>query len=247
VVVKYSTAMNGIVLASTTFLAAAVEFVEAATIVMAVGYAQGWRAALVGTLWAALALGAIVAIFGPLLVSAGALAHVELVVGPFLILFGISWLRKAVWRYAGLKAMHDEQELYDRQVARLNAGNEHRIGLAVAFQGVFVEGLEVAVIVVTFGAASAMALAWSFAGALAALAVVAAAAFAVRKPIARLPENALKALVGVMLFALGTFWTGEGLGVEWWLGDATLFAIAGAYAAGAALLVALLRLRRATA
>jgi len=239
--------MNGLVVASTTFLASAVEFVEAATIVLAVGYAQGWRAALMGTLWATLALGAIIAILGPLLLNAPSLRHIELVVGPFLVLFGISWLRKAIWRYAGLKAMHDEQAIYERNLARLNADREHRMGLAVAFQGVFVEGLEVAVIVVTFGAASALALTWSLAGALAALAIVAVAAFAVRKPFARVPENAMKAVVGVMLFSLGTFWTGEGIGIAWWLGDATLFAIAALYVVLAAAIVAALRLRANTA
>ena len=236
--------MTGWVLAGTTFVASSVEFVEAATIVMAVGYAQGWRAALLGTIWAAAALGAIVAVFGPLIGNAASLARIQLVVGPFLILFGIAWLRKAVWRYAGRKSMHDEQAIYDREFARLRANREGRLGFAVAFQGVFVEGLEVAVIVVTFGAASASALAWSTGGAALAFAAVAIAALALHKPFARVPENAMKAIVGVMLFALGTFWTGEALGVAWWAGDGTLFAIAAAYAVAAA--AATLALRRGT-
>lgn len=234
--------MTGWVLAGTTFVASSVEFVEAATIVLAVGYAQGWRAALLGTIWAAAALGAIVAVFGPLIGNAASLARIQLVVGPFLILFGIAWLRKAVWRYAGRKSMHDEQAIYDREFARLRANREGRLGFAVAFQGVFVEGLEVAVIVVTFGAASASALAWSTGGAALAFAAVAIAALALHKPFARVPENAMKAIVGVMLFALGTFWTGEALGVAWWAGDGTLFAIAAAYAVAAA--AATLALRR---
>jgi Ca2+/H+ antiporter, TMEM165/GDT1 family len=237
--------MNGWVLAGTTFLASSVEFVEAATIVLAVGYAQGWRAALLGSVWAAVALGAIVAIFGPLIGNAASLSRIQLVVGPFLILFGIAWLRKAVWRYAGRKSMRDEQAIYDRELARLTADREGRLGFAVAFQGVFVEGLEVAVIVVTFGAASESALVWSTGGAAIALALVAVASVALHKPFARVPENALKALVGVMLFALGTFWTGEALGIAWWAGDATLFAIAGVYAAAAALATAALRKRAA--
>ncbi|HEY5426610.1 MAG TPA: hypothetical protein VIJ77_08685, partial [Candidatus Tumulicola sp.] len=177
--------MTGWVLAGTTFVASSVEFVEAATIVLAVGYAQGWRAALLGTIWAAAALGAIVAVFGPLIGNAASLARIQLVVGPFLILFGIAWLRKAVWRYAGRKSMHDEQAIYDREFARLRANREGRLGFAVAFQGVFVEGLEVAVIVVTFGAASASALAWSTGGAALAFAAVAIAALALHKPFAR--------------------------------------------------------------
>ncbi|MEO6835354.1 MAG: hypothetical protein ABI231_05535 [Candidatus Tumulicola sp.] len=235
--------MNGWVLAGTTFLASSVEFVEAATIVMAVGYAQGWRAALLGTFWATAALGAIVAVFGPLIGNAASLARIQLVVGPFLILFGIGWLRKAVWRYAGRKSMRDEQAIYDRELARLNADREGRLGFAVAFQGVFVEGLEVAVIVVTFAAARASALAWSIGGAAIALVAVTIASVALHKPFARVPENAMKALVGVMLFALGTFWTGEALGIVWWAGDATLLAIAGAYAAAAALATLALRKR----
>ncbi len=233
--------VNGWVLAGTTFLASSVEFVEAATIVLAVGFAQGWRAALLGAACAAAALGAIVAIFGPLIGNAGALARVQLVVGPFLILFGIGWLRKAVWRYAGRRTMRDEAAIFDRELARLQADREGRLGFAVSFQGVFVEGLEVAVIVVTFGAAGARALAWSAGGAAIAFAVVTLAAIALHKPFARVPENALKALVGVMLFALGTFWTGDALGIAWWAGDATLFAIAGAYALAAAATVAALR------
>lgn len=237
--------MNGWVLAGTTFLASSVEFVEAATIVLAVGYAQGWRSAFAGACAAALALAAIVAVFGPLLANAASLARLQLIVGPFLMLFGIGWLRKAVWRYAGRKSLRDEEAIYDRELTRLRADREHRLGLAVAFQGVFVEGLEVAVIVVTFGAAGARALAWSTGGAAFALAVVTAAAAALHKPFARVPENALKALVGVMLLALGTFWSGEALGIAWWSGDATLFMLAGAYALTALGAVALQRRRAA--
>lgn len=233
--------MTGWVLASTTFLASSVEFVEAATIVLAVGYAQGWRAALSGTISAAASLAAIVAVFGPLLRNAASVARIELAVGPFLILFGIAWLRKAVWRYAGRKSMRDEAAIYDRELARLHADREHRLGFAVAFQGVFVEGLEVAVIVVTFGAAGARALEWSTAGAAIALAAVTIAATALHRPFARVPENAMKALVGVMLLALGTFWLGDALGIAWWAGDATLFAIAAAYAIVAAGAVVALR------
>lgn len=233
--------MTGWVLAGTTFLASAVEFVEAATIVLAVGYAQGWRVALRGTLTAAAVLAAIVVFFGPLLRDAASLGRIELLVGPFLILFGIAWLRKAVWRYAGRKSMRDEAAVYDREMARLHADREHRIGFAVAFQGVFVEGLEVAVIVVTFGAAGTRALEWSAAGAAIALAAVTVAAVALHRPFARVPENAMKALVGVMLLALGTFWLGEALGVAWWAGDATLFAIAAGFAIVAAAAVFALR------
>ncbi len=234
--------MHGWVLGGTAFLASAVECVEAATVVLAVGYAQGWRAALTGAALAGGALAVIIALFGPLLANAAALARIQLVAGPFLVAFGFVWLRKAVLRYAGRLRMRDERAVFERETARLHGG-EARAGLAVAFQGVFVEGLEVAVIVVTFGSASLAALSWSAAGAAAAFAAVTAAAIVLHKPLARVPENAMKALVGVMLASVGTFWFGEALGVAWFAGDATLFAIAAAYAAVAA--VAVLVLRRA--
>ena len=235
--------MNGWVLAGTTFLASSVEFVEAATIVMAVGYAQGWRGALLGTLGATAALALIVTIFGPLLANAASLAKIQLVIGPFLVVFGFVWLRKAVLRYAGRLNLRDEQAVYDRELARLKTDRERRLGLAVAFQGVFVEGLEVAVIVVTFGAASLSAFAWATGGAAAALVVVTTTAVMLHKPLARVPENAMKALVGVMLASLGTFWTGEALGLTWWAGDGALFVIAAAYAAVAAVATLALRAR----
>ena len=225
-------------LALTTFLASAVEMVEAATIVMAVGHTQGWRPALGGAVAAAVALAVLILLFGSLLANAAALRNVELIVGPFLVLFGIGWLRKAIWRYAGLKAMHDETAIYAREVSRLEAEREKRTGAAVAFQGVFVEGLEVAVIVVTFAASRSQALVWAAGGALAAFVAVTALAVALRKPFARVPENAMKALVGVMLLSLGTFWIGEGLGLAWWAGESTLFQIAGIFALLAACVIA---------
>lgn len=237
--------MSLALLALTTFLASAVEMVEAATIVLAVGHTQGWRAALGGTLAASLALVALIVLFGGWLANAAALRGVELAVGPFLVLFGMAWLRKAIWRYAGLKAMHDETAIYAREVAMLESESERRAGFAVAFQGVFVEGLEVAVIVVTFAASRAEGLLWAAAGAAAAFVVVAALAVVLRKPFARVPENAMKGMVGVMLLSLGTFWIGEGLGLTWWAGDVTLFLIAGIYLALSAGIVAVRRVKAA--
>ena len=225
--------MNPWVLAGTTFAASAVEFVEAATIVLAVAVVHGWRSALTGALWAAVALVALAGIGTPILTNAVSLERLELVVGPFLVLFGISWLRKAVWRFAGRKAMHDESAIFARETQRLR-GSGKREATAVAFQGVFVEGLEVAVVVVTFAAASPGLIVWSIGGALLALVAVVCAAVALRAPFSRVPENVLKSIVGVMLTSLGTFWTGEGLHVRWWYGDATL----GLFAIGVVLLAA---------
>ena len=228
--------MNGWVLGGTTFLASAVEMVEAATIVLAVGITQGWRTALTGAAWAFAALAVIIVAFGPILSRQGAIAWLELIVGPFMILFGITWLRKAIWRASGRKAMRDEQALFDKEIAALQAERDKRVGFATSFQGVFVEGLEVAVIVVTFAATRPTLLAWSIWGAVSAAVIVIVAAIALRAPFARVPENAIKAIVGIMLLSLGTLWTGEGLGLQWWAGDATLFWFVGIYVAGAALL-----------
>ena len=233
--------MNAWLLAGTTFLASTVEFVEAATIVLAVAVTQGWRPAILGTIAATVALVAFVALGFPLLTNAISLERIELFVGPFLVLFGIAWLRKAVWRYAGRKAMHDEAAIYEREVAELR---EHpNQGFAVAFQGVFIEGLEVAVIVVTFASGAASALGWAAGGALAALLAVTVATIALRTPFSRVPENLLKGVVGVMLLSLGTYWTGEGAHLVWWLGDATLFAFIAFYVALAAALIGVQRAR----
>ncbi len=234
--------MNPWILAGTTFLASTVEFVEAATIVLAVGITQGWRSALNGTAAATLLLALLVGIFGPLLSRAATVERIEIVVGPFLVLFGIAWLRKAVWRYSGRKALHDETQIFEREVSKLRRRNA-REGFFVAFQGVFVEGLEVAVIVVTFAASTPRFVTWSIGGAAAALLIVAIAAFLLRAPFARVPENVIKSVVGLMLLSLGTYWTGEGLGISWWLGDTTLFAIIAAYAALAAILAGAMKVR----
>ncbi|MHB8148055.1 MAG: COG4280 domain-containing protein [Vulcanimicrobiaceae bacterium] len=233
--------MNLWILAGTCAVASTVEFVEAATIVLAVGFTQGWRAALGGALWASVALGVLVALFGPLLANIASVHRIEVFVGPFLIVYGIGWLRKAVWRYSGRKALRDEQANYDREITRLRADREHHLGFATAFQGVFTEGLEVAVIVVTFAASRPNSIAWAAGGAAVAFAAVLMAAIALHKPFSRVPENALKATVGVMLLSLGTLWAGEGLGLTWWLGDSTLFALIALYLVISVALVAATR------
>jgi len=225
--------MNGWILGGTTFLASAVEMVEAATIVLAVAVTQGRRAALGGAAWALAALALIVAALGPALARHGTILWIELVVGPFAILFGIAWLRKAIWRFAGRKALHDEDAIFEREVAVL-AKQDRRTGFATAFQGVFIEGLEVAVIVVTFAATQPALIGWSIGGGVLAAIIVALAAFALRAPFARVPENAIKAVVGVMLLSLGTMWTGEALGGAWPTGDASILVLIALYAVFAA-------------
>lgn len=229
--------MNGWVAAGTTFIASGLEFVEAATIVLAVGYTAGWRVALSATAWAIGALVVITGLLGPALIRWVALNDLKIGIGIFLTLFGYTWLRKAIWRYAGRKAMRDEEAAFEAEIADLRK-HEHRYAFATAFNGVLLEGLEVAVIVLTFSAARAGTFLWAAVGALAAAAIVAGAAVLLRHPFSRVPENAMGFIVGIMLLSFGTFWSGEGFGLHWWQGEGTLLWIVGFYLACALLLVA---------
>jgi uncharacterized membrane protein len=233
-------------LAVSVFLACAVEAVEALTIVLAVGGTRSWSSALSGVGAACVALAAIVAVLGTAL-QALPIDALRVVIGALLLLFGLQWLRKAVLRAAGLKALHDEESEYERETqAALEAAGIpdgfDRYSFAVSFQGVLLEGLEVALIVVTLGSEhSDMALA--AAAAAAAVLLVLAAGIAVRAPLARVPENTLKFAVGVMLTTYGLFWAGEGLGISWPGGDAMLLVIALAVLAASLLTVRSLRQR----
>src|SRR5215831_2917777 len=231
------------------FLASAVEFVEAFTIVLVVGVTINWRSALLGALAATGALIVIVAIFGTAIVRYVPLDALRVVVGFLLVLFGLKWLKKAILRYAGLKAKHDEEAIYEEQLAELRARGEHphaRIdpfGVATSFKSVLLEGLEVAFIVITFGVQANTANQGSGSatgahpngiliaalGALAAGVVVIGAGAIAQAPLQRVPENTLKYLVGVMLTSFGTFWGGEGLGIEWWQEDLFLLVLIGVY------------------
>jgi uncharacterized membrane protein len=209
---------GSLVLVTAVFLASAVEMVEALTIVLAVGVTKGWRTALEGAAVALLVLGALVVLLGPTLVHLVPLTTLRLVVGALLLVFGLQWLRKAVLRSSGLKAKHDEDAIFAEQVAALSesspATGRDTAGFVVAFKGVFLEGLEVAVIVVTLGSTSHnLGLAAAAAGA--AAVVVCAAGLIVARPLSSVPENAMKTVVGLMLVSFGTFWAGEGVGVHW--------------------------------
>lgn len=239
--------MNGWALAGTTFLASGVEAVEAMTIVLAVGVARSWPVALRGAVYALVVLALVVALFGPLL-HLVPIDQLKLVVGIVLTLFGLAWLRKAILRYAGRKALRDEDAAFAREVSELRAleaVQADRIGLITSFKAVLIEGLEVAIIVVTFGAASAAALSWSAIGAVAAVLVVALAGLALKQPASRVPENTMKFVVGIMLTSFGTFWTGEGLGIAWWGADFSLVLLAAFYLAISAVLIAAARAPRA--
>ena len=206
--------------ATPSFIASAVEFVEATTIVLAVGLVRGWRAPLIGALLAALTLAVIVGTLGVALVNYIP-EHLLLgIVGTLLLLFGLRWLRKAVLRFAGIVALHDEEEIYKREVAELKAQGLSKndfdwVGLLVSYKAVLLEGTEVAFIVISFGAKGVSAMTAAIWGAAAAGVVVIAAASALRHPLTAVPENLLKFIVGAMLTTFGMFWFGEGVGAEW--------------------------------
>ena len=211
------------------FLACCVEAVEALTVILATGVTRGWRASLYGAGAGVAALAVIVAVLGPA-VTQVPLNALRVVVGGLLLVFGLGWLRKAVLRAAGLKALHDEAAIYDRQVAASTAaGGKPASGLdryafTLSFKAVLLEGLEVVFIVLTFGANQGD-IGLAAVGGIAAVALVSAVGFAVRAPLTRVPENTLKFVVGVMLTSFGVFWAGEGVGVDWPGADAALLAL----------------------
>jgi uncharacterized membrane protein len=230
--------MNVLVLVS-SFLAAGVEWVEALTIVLAVGMFKSWRSAVLGTVIAILALVALVAVFGFAITSYISITLARTLVGLFLLLFGLKWLHKAILRSAGLKALHDEAEAFKETEKALLTSRDHWIGLSTSFNGVFLEGLEVVFIVIALGGLNSVAAA--SAGAIASLVVVVAAGLVFRHPLTRVPENTMKYVVGIMLTAFGTFFTGEGLGVRWPGDDAVILALIAIYAVSSLVLVQLLK------
>ena len=216
-------------LAVSVFLASAVEAVEALTIVLAVGTTRGWRSTLRGVGAALLVLAALTAVLGPAL-TALPISALRVVVGGLLLIFGLQWLRKAILRASGLKASKDEREAYGeaegaaRSAGAVAKGRFDPYSFTVAFKGVLLEGLEVAFIVLTFGANQHnVGLAAASAGVAVLLVVI--AGVAVRAPLARVPENTLKFVVGVMLTSFGTFWGAEGAGAHWPGSDAALLVI----------------------
>ncbi len=230
------------------FLAALVEFVEALTIVVAVGVTRGWRSAMIGTVAGVVFLAALVAIFGPALTLVP-IGILQIVIGVLLLLFGLRWLRKAVLRSAGAIALHDEDRAFERERSELasaaaSASALDVLGFITSFKAVVLEGLEVVFIVIALGATTG-ALVPATAGAAFAGVVVVAAGFAVRGPLSRIPENALKFTVGLLLSAFGTFWMGEGAGAMWPGQDASILGLVVGYGIVAAVGVALARSQHA--
>jgi uncharacterized membrane protein len=243
--------MSGVFVVLASFLASAVEMVEALTIVLAAGVTRGWRSSLIGVGVALLALAVITALLGPALTLIP-IDALRLVVGALLLVFGLQWLRKAILRASGYKALHDEAAAFEHEVAAAKSqGAVVRAGLdwyafTLCFKGVLLEGLEVAFIVVTFGA-TAHQFGLAAIGAAAALVIVVGVGVAVHQPLSRVPENTLKFAVGLMLSTFGTFWSVEGTGAQWPGSDAAILAILVVYTAVSFIYVRLLRTQRAEA
>src|SRR5215469_2623091 len=229
-------------IAIASFLASAVEFVEAFTIVLVVGVTINWRSSLVGAFAAAATLALIVGTLGVALVQWVPIDDLRLFVGIILVLFGLKWMKKAILRYSGLKALHDEEAIFEETMAEIRAQGEtiaprlHPFGVAMSYKAVLLEGLEVAFIVITFGSSAATSASSQASGigsaaigaTLAGLLVILAGAL-VRAPLKQVPENTLKFVVGIMLTTFGTFWTVEGFQVSWPFSDVFLLVLAAMY------------------
>jgi uncharacterized membrane protein len=242
------------------FLASLVECVEALTVVLAVGSVRGWRSALAGAAAGLGVLAGIVAVLGPMLmrIHLHGLTRipfhmVQLVVGAMILLFGMRWLRKAILRSAGLIPLHDEEVAFVKSAEAIREAEailaQHpngahgldKFAFTAAFNITMLEGTEVVFIVIAFGAGGAGLLLPAGLGAVAALLVVAGSGFALHRPLARIPENTLKFIVGVLLSAFGTFWVGEGTGLAWTGSDLAILWLIAAYLGVALCLVPLCR------
>lgn len=221
--------MSNVFLVLASFLASSVEMVEALTIVLAIGLTRGWRSSLVGVSGALVALAVVVAILGPALTLVP-IDALRIVVGTLLLIFGLQWLRKAILRASGYKALHDEAAIYQRE--RKEAGTTSsvmRAGLdwyafTVSFKGVFLEGLEIVFIVLTFGS-TAGNIPLAALGAAVAVVLVGGTGVLVQQPLSQVPENTMKFVVGLLLTTFGVFWAGEGVGIQWPGSDAAIVGI----------------------
>jgi uncharacterized membrane protein len=222
--------MSGAALFSVVFLACFVEAVEAWTIVLAAGISRGWHSAIAGAASGGAVLAVVIAVLGPALTTTP-LGPLRLLIGGLLLIIGLQWLRKAILRSAALKAMRDESAVYASELAAAEAA-PRRSGAMVgdwyaftlSFKAVVLEGFEVAFIALTLGA-NQRDVPLAALAALAAVIVVTIAGIVVRAPLARVPENAMKFVVGIMLTSFGLFWSAEGVGVDWPGADLALLVI----------------------
>ncbi len=233
--------------AGAAFLGAFVECVEALTVILALGAVRGWTAPVSGAVVSAMALTLAILAFGPALQALDVPAF-RLLVGGLVLLFGLRWLRKAVLRAAGRLRMRDEDAAYSKSLARYQPGladdPAHAAwdwtGFAGAFQVTFIEGVEVAFIVVALGSGPSGLFAPGL-GAGAAMLAVVGLGLALHRPLSRIPENTGKFIAGVMLVSFGTFWVGEGVGLHWPAGDLSLLCITLLWAAASFTLARVLR------
>ena len=238
-----------VVLFLAVFGASAVEMVEALTIVVASGTARGWRSALEGAGVAVVVLAAIVGAVGVPLIHLVPISALRVVVGSILLVLGLNWLRKAILRSSGHIAFHDEDIIYQKTVAsltesdgRLQRTARDSVGFAVAFKGVFLEGTEVVLIVLSLGSSDhKMLLASLTAGA--ALCIVTIVGAVVARQLSEVPENAMKMTVGIMLSSFGIFWAGEGAKVRWPGSDVFILVLIGVFGFVAFLAIELMRRR----
>lgn len=232
------------------FLASAVEFVEAFTLVLVARITTNWRSAIVGALAAVATLAVIIGTLGVALVTLIPIDVLRFVIGFLLLLFGLKWLKNAVQRYSGLKLLHDEEAIYAAQVAEARArGEPIKTGLApfgvvLSYKSVLLEGLEVAFIVISFGGGGASGIGAAALGAAAAGLLVIGAGALVQAPLQRIPENTLKYVVGIMLTTFGTFWSGESFGISWPFSDLFLLILAALYLVVSAVLVVAIKQRK---
>lgn len=220
---------GAVILVLAAFLASAVEAVEALTVVLAVGVTRGWRSSLIGAGVATLALAVVIAVLGPALAFIP-IDTLRIVVGTLLLIFGLQWLRKAILRASGYKALRDEAALYQKELAEARAaGTEVRASMdwyafTIAFKGVFLEGLEVAFIVLTFGTSQGNIPLAALGAGIALLLVITVGAL-IHQPLSRVPENTMKFAVGLMLTTFGIFWSVEGIGIQWPGSDVAILGI----------------------
>lgn len=241
--------MNEIALFISVFIACAVEAVEATTIVLAAGTARDWRSAFSGVISGLVVLGGIIALAGSA-ISRIPLSALRIVVGGLLLVFGVQWLRKAILRGSGYKALHDEEKIFQEELSVARAaqtvsrtGVKDWYAFTLSFKGVLLEGLEVVFIVLTFGTIQHR-IGLASVAALSAVIIVAVVGFAVHKPLSRVPENSMKFTVGVLLTAFGIFWGAEGSGAKWPGENAALLGLIPFVAAVSLLLIAVLRHHR---
>jgi uncharacterized membrane protein len=240
--------VKDILLVLSAFLASAVEMVEALTIVLAAGLTRGWRSSLIGVGAATLSLAVVIAALGPALTLIP-INTLRLVVGGLLLTFGLQWLRKAILRAGGYKPLHDEDAIFAKQIREAEtAPRDERAGIdwygfTLSFKGVFLEGLEVAFIVLTFGSTQKN-IPLAAVGAAAAVVLVGIVGVLARSPLARVPENTLKFTVGVMLTTFGIFWGAEGAGANWPGSDAAILGVLAFVLLLSLAIVTLLRRRR---